>query len=350
MKTTPIPRLATLGGILFALLVAELMLRPFIAGAALDGKHRGPEYRQFWEGAAVSHFASDYSRSTGNSEIPGAPTLVILGDSHVEAVQVADRFTMGAIAQSELRARGIAVNIRQYGWGGVAVPKYLEEGPQLLNRWNPEWVAVILNRGDLGRESLVSTPRLEFSPQMQATLIPTIEPRVGPFQKRIWGGIRAVAHSSSLFHAVLHRFQEIIHSSLTSDDIGNLASVSRSPDQLDAKDPEDRRVLRALPRASVMMLKDVFEPRLIIVYAAEVGIDSSAKPDDQEAGLLESCRAEGVRCISTRQRMLAMRDREGRFCYGFMNTPLAEGHLNALGHDVVGQLLASEISESSPIH
>jgi len=41
-------------------------------------------HEQFSEGFALSHFARDGGRLTGNPPISGAPTIVLLGDSYVE--------------------------------------------------------------------------------------------------------------------------------------------------------------------------------------------------------------------------------------------------------------------------
>ncbi|MEP7076301.1 MAG: hypothetical protein ABI878_10870 [Acidobacteriota bacterium] len=103
--------LVNLLGVIAALIVMELALRPF---ATSKGKLPAPtqnallnlrnfkedpgrdiEIRQFQEGASVAHFKSDGSRSTGNDLLENTPTGIIIGDSFVEALQVNDKETMG---------------------------------------------------------------------------------------------------------------------------------------------------------------------------------------------------------------------------------------------------------------
>src|SRR5690348_3980107 len=61
------------------------------------------EWRQIEEGVATSHFTVHGGRVTGNPPARNGSVAVIMGDSYVLALQVADQQTMGS--RLEARAR-----------------------------------------------------------------------------------------------------------------------------------------------------------------------------------------------------------------------------------------------------
>ena len=75
--------------------------------------------------------------------------------------------------------------------------------------------------------------------------------------------------------------------------------------------------------------------------------DQIDKPDAGEERLLKACSEEKVRCISMRSLMLAAR-RNGFVVRGFSTTTLGVGHLNAIGHELVGRTIWSEIRRQDP--
>src|SRR4051812_40654205 len=86
--------LLTAAGVVAGLIVVEVGLYPFIASYSWP-KTSVRTVRAYNEGIAESHFVPDdfgtYGRRlTGNKPIPGAPTIVIVGDSHVVQDAVRD--------------------------------------------------------------------------------------------------------------------------------------------------------------------------------------------------------------------------------------------------------------------
>jgi hypothetical protein len=116
-------------GVLCALALAEAALRPFASAWREKPYTTAAEVRQYYEGIAVAHYAADEERLTGNPEIAGAPNILILGDSHVEAMQVSDAETMGSVLERRLRNAGEPRNVHQYGWSSGAAPLYALMAP-----------------------------------------------------------------------------------------------------------------------------------------------------------------------------------------------------------------------------
>src|SRR5262249_22787280 len=80
------------GGIL-AVVLMEAILHNF-SGKSEDAA--GFEERDYREGFAKAHFSADGLRLTGNPQVATAPSVLIIGDSHVEAYSVYDEQTMGS--------------------------------------------------------------------------------------------------------------------------------------------------------------------------------------------------------------------------------------------------------------
>src|SRR5437868_738708 len=154
--------LSSIFGVLTALAVLELGLRP-LATADLPPLARPAAdtlgaavitSRQLEEGIAEAHFSSAGARLTGNPVVAGGPVIVILGDSHVMAREISDDQTMGAWVERLARSDHYFLNVRQYGWRGASPPQYLLVARDVLEKWRPTEVVVVLDGDDLGPDPL----------------------------------------------------------------------------------------------------------------------------------------------------------------------------------------------------
>jgi hypothetical protein len=333
--------LRPLAGIIVALVLLELGLRP-IASADLPPFARPSAdtlgspvvtSRQLEEGIAESHFSSAGARLTGNSTVAGGPVIVILGDSHVMAREIGDGQTMGAWVERLARSSRYFVNVRQYGWRGASPPQYLLVARDVLDRWNPAEVVVVLDGDDLGPDPLNRRfPRMKIGRDDSVEIVrdpgdaPTAEP---------------VHHHFTLATLFRIRWRLVVERSPKSVRYWLKAPLEpRGP----APDPQ---TINAVPRAEVKALAHAFGSRLLIVYTADVRATGGEKVDPGEERLLEACAAQRVRCMSMRSLMLAAR-RNGLVVRGFPTTTLGVGHLNAMGHELVGRAVWAAIKRDAP--
>lgn len=340
----PVPRpsrrrrwLATAAGAALALALCEAGLRqlsrnpPDRVPVARDTP-REPvhERRIYHEGIATAHFSPAHARLTGGEWIPGAPVGVIVGDSHVVAAQVADDETMGAVAERGLRALGVPVNVRQYGRAGSSAPHMLHEAPEIVRRWDPAWVVVVVADGDLDRNALVGSPRLEIHPDT-SWVLRVDPPRPLPAGARgvVRRGYQAATRASALAYMTAVRAGRMIHGPL----------AHHPP--LRPTDP-GYAVRRLVPLVTVRALRQAYGDRLHVVYLSYAGVTPAKDVAYFEAALLEACRVEGVRCTSMHPAFTRARDAEHRLPRGFANTAPAFGHLNAGGHRMVGEAIIRE--------
>ena len=319
-------------GILVAFLLAEGCLRFLVVGwHSSDAPVR--EVRQYEEGMAAAHFRPDGitmygDRLTGNPPIPGAPSVVLLGDSFVVAESVEDQQTMGSVLERTARQAGRPLNVHQYGWYHTSVPTYLATAEWLMRQWRPLRVVVLVNSGDFGAEATETGWfwRMKVNPDLSIQLIDVREkPQSGWLED-----LQLAAGKSSLALAVRRRTATILSLMDFGHPKGHAGPVN---------DQSER-----LPLASVRALKAAFGDALLIVYSPSCDLPADVSPEPAEAGVLAACAQEKVDCVSTRNDTMAVRA-EGHMTRGFHNTAPGDGHFNERGHRMVGEVMWREISK-----
>lgn len=341
MKPALIRAIASLGGIAAALLTLELALRPLatadlppVARPAADALDASVvTSRQLEEGIAEAHFSSAGARLTGNVPEPHAPIVVILGDSHVVAREIADEETMGAWVERLARRDHYVVNVRQYGWRGASPPQYLSVAHDVNERWHPEQVVVVLDGDDLGAD-----PLNRRFPRMRIGRDDAVELVHAPSENAAQVG----HHSFTLATLFRIRWQRVVERAPR-----NVRGWLHSP--VEPRGPlPDSSMIAAVPRVEVKALAHAFGPHLLIIYTADVRVTGGESVDPGEQRLLVACADQKVHCVSMRPMMLEAR-RAGYVLRGFSTTTLGVGHMNAMGHCLVGREIWHAIrSEYSP--
>jgi hypothetical protein len=340
--TSPLFRgVATFCGVVAGLTLFELGLRP-LATADLPPVARPAAdtldspvitTRQLEEGIAESSFSSAGARLTGNPPLTGAPVVVVLGDSHVVAREISDGSTMGAWVERLARRDNYLLNVRQYGWRGASPPQYLLVARDVLQRWNPVQVVVILDGDDLGADPLNRRfPRMRIGADDAVEIVQSPDSTAdvaGPHQLST-----LVTLSRIRWRRVLERAPK------------NWRAFLNAPVEVRGPAPTEEMVA-AVPRAAVKALAKAYGAALLVVYTADVRVTGGERADGGEERLLAACAEQHVRCVSMRPTMLAAR-RKGLVVRGFPTTTLGVGHLNAKGHELVGRAIWKEIRGQLP--
>jgi hypothetical protein len=328
------PVLSLLLGVAAAAAAVELGLRPFASpqGPPTPNVEADSLFgdtlvrRQLDEGVSMARFSVAGARLTGNASIPLAPTVVLLGDSYVVAASVADEHTMGSYLERNARADGVWLNVRQYGWSGASPSRYLLEADTVIRRWNPTDVIIALSDNDLDRNVLYeASPRLRVHSSGDLEILPApADPMPGAPRRSVLRTLLA----ERTWRLQWRRARAEAAASRVAPRAGStLADTGVLPDSVQ---------LALLPGAVVHALAAKYGPRLSLVYLAELGVEGGETQTTIERRLLDACRMEHVRCLTTRPGMLAAR-RSGVIVHGFFNTTPGNGHLNAAGHALVGE-------------
>jgi hypothetical protein len=298
----------------------ELVLHNF------SGKYEdsaGFELRHSREGVAKSHFTHDGLRLTGNPQIPQAPNVLIEGDSQVEAFQVEDKQTMGAVLERRLRAEGKRWNVLQYGWGGADGPDYVYTAPLIVERFHPGAIFLVMNAGDFGSTTTESARLVEQNGDVVAE-------GIGPGSVRgrtpSYGGpLTRKLKESALFYAMVLRFTLDIRPQLSEH------KASPQESELLARTPASDYAINFIVRG----LKGAYGGKLYILYTPAQPFSAETPVEPQEAALLFECNAEGVECGSLRERMVDDLLVGHELARGFYNSAPGQGHLSARGHELV---------------
>lgn len=327
------------GGAVCAFIAAELALTPFttaldnvwapISADRLDGEVR--EVRRFTETIAASHFSLSRSRLTGNPPLADGRTLVILGDSYVEALEVSDRATMGSVLERSLREAGIYANVRQYGWFGADVPRYVHVAPELIQTWDPAWVVVLITASDLGPRLLIGREKLVPHPDGHWSATNDPAPMRSGRAHRIG---EVVMRQSVLLYHLTKRAQT-----------AGLPIIRPSNGRSEGL-PSTREGDLPLPERAVVgltALQDVYGNRLRILFVADVGLDGLKPPSPAEEVTMAACAQLNVRCANTRDRMTRDRRDSLRLSRGFMNSEPGHGHLNTVGHLIAAETILQDL-------
>ena len=329
------PVARTVLGIVAGLLAVQLSLMPFSTGvhrdwAPLRADDVGGDavtQRWYYEGIAESHYSGSGARLTGNPALPGRPTGIVMGDSYVEARQLPDRSTIGSVVERRARGDGLALNVRQYGFSGASSARYAVIAPDVLARWNPPFVAVVLTEDDfIGGAPFSGEYRLVVRPD-SAVVAEHHVPARSATVERMRNAAAVFLETVTLADKVVVRATRLVE---------GIRGGAVTGGEADALARETQAV-----RASVQALHEAYGDRLAIVYVPDIAAVPADDRGRNEAGFLAACAAVGARCASAGAALRADREANHRISRGFPNSAPGGGHLNETGAAIVAQVLWS---------
>jgi hypothetical protein len=305
-----------LGGCVLAVILMELVLHNF-SGKSEDAV--GFEERDYREGFAKAHFSSDGLRLTGNPQIAGAPTVLILGDSHVEAYSVYDQQTMGSILERRLRAEGKPWNVLQYGWRGADGPDYVYQANLVVERFQPHWIFLFTTKGDFGTTSTGYARLVEHDDVVVAE---PAQPGIRPGRPASYGGSLAkkIKESGLLYAAVVRLRLEVLPNLL--------------PGSAENKSEAAKQTVEGIVNEIVRGLKHGYGDKLFVLYAPDQPYSAGAPAERQETALIAACQQYGLACRTLHDRMIEDLLVKHVLDRGEANTAPGWGHFNARGHEL----------------
>jgi lysophospholipase L1-like esterase len=318
-KKTPKSRrvvLAFLGGGILAVVLMEAILHNF-SGKSEDAA--GFEERDYREGFAKAHFSADGLRLTGNPQIAGAPSVLIIGDSHVEAYSVYDEQTMGSILERKLRVEGKSWNVLQYGWRGADGPDYVYQAKLVVDKFHPNWIFLFTTKGDFASTSTGYARLVDRDGKVTAE---PAEPGIQPGRPPSYGGAltKKVKESGLLYAAVVRLRLEVLPNLLS-------ARAEQKPEPVQQPTVETVNEI-------VRGLKQGYGNKLLVLYAPDQPYSASAPAEPQETALLAACKEYGLACRSLHDPMIQDLLVRHVLDRGEANTAPGWGHFNARGHEL----------------
>jgi len=336
-----------LAGLAAAVFVLEILVRFLVMGpgtlltADADiGKVpvKGTHILRATEGYGHTRYAGDGEIAT---PFEGGDVVVVLGDSHTEALQVDDAAKFVSVAETDLRRRGRTFDLRNLGFSGGTMADYVRLGPSIIARYHPAILVIQLSPADFGPETFDPGHVNHFIRAGDGSLrLMHLDAHVG---KPSLGA--RVKHASALVTYIQVRYLKIAER--TSHESATNREGDAAPHEVIPFDtvPAQLNLLRhAYPGLPVILLVLPFVPRI------ESGTIVAADPDYEKLLDIMRTALHDVPEWHVVDPLPQFRELEqrGKLPRGFVNTRPGSGHLNAAGHRIVGDLLAAAIDKARP--
>jgi hypothetical protein len=284
------------------------------------------------------------------------PKVMIWGDSHVEAQEVADADKMATVASALWRDRHPERPTAFMSWG--------ESGANLANHCFdiPRYEKVFPN---LSRHYIVmSFTRRAFPNDQRATSAFYVEkqgeysivekPTPPPSAKTVALRQALCRWRLNVFFAVYSKLSLSSLSSLRFR-LGPVSAPPASPD-MPAFDEAYAKagfawILGELKHRTTRPVTIVYIPESPRIVSGSIVEDLSSLDPDEAARLAvlrDACRASGVGLIDLSEAFCRAARGAAQFPRGFSNTRPSEGHLNALGHRLVAEAIVADVEASRP--
>ncbi len=284
-----------------------------------------------------------YSRTSFDSRGFRAPvpngkprkTVLVLGDSYTEALQVSDREAFPEQTQTRLIAKGMDIGFYNAGVSGGAPPRYIAVGPYFQRTLQPDEVVVQLNESDFSTDYFDRAHN--FFPEKTGDEYKVVVlPSAGKQRMTKLPGFSTLLRSS-LFQMAS---KKVVTGKAAASGNGRSSKVSAK-----LAGAELRRYIQW----SVKNLRSAYA-NLTLIYVPYINyynLDDLGNPC--EAILGEECGRAGVNLIDMRDIYVRHFLATGVCPNGFSNTSPGKGHINAVGHALLAEAL-SERLEARLLH
>jgi hypothetical protein len=243
---------------------------------------------------------------------------------------------MGGWLERLARENGVPLDVRQFGWLGASPAHYLLIADDLLKRWTPGHVFIVLSANDFDKDALVfAQPKLRLAEDGK---LRTIGEPIRPLSAKPPRGSALLTLARRRWELLGRRYPLLKRRESTPVAV---APVASPPEPL----PDSLEYARA-PEAIVRALHEAYGSSLTLVYLAEIRLKGDQKAPQLESAFTDACERLRVRCISTREAMLAAY-RAGYVGHGAGVAPIGNGHLNRAGHEVLGRIMWAVLARSA---
>ena len=282
------------------------------------------------EGYGVLHYLSD-----GEIRTPyeGGRPVVVMGDSTVQAAQVDDEVNFISLAEADLRARGMDVDLRNLGRAERTVADHVFIAPAVNKKYAPEAVVIQVSPASFAL-AYDTAKENHFVAHSDGTIELKHEDRAAEY-----------ANDNLLFTSGLASFFNFRWQ------VTWQGFMKRFQPREEAPADEPSFESQVLPQ--VQMLREAYPNSILVFmvvpYTPSIAYDDSQKlswvsGEDQALANLLS-KVAGVRVIYVRDEFRKYYERHLALPRGSFNSQFNFGHLNKDGHIVVAQALVEALEE-----
>lgn len=326
------------------LLILEIILRTFVykipenAINDADWGHEAAKDTYFFqatEGYGLTHYIENGEIAT---PFTGGSSIVVMGDSFTEGLQVNDDEKYASISEKILRERGYEVDIHNLGSSGLRVPDHIYRFDKIKEEYKPEIVVLQIDYANfLSDQNFNENQRNYFVEQPDGTLKlqhKSIPVRPAPYL------LTLINRSTSLVGYGYNRLLDIK---------SKILRTYTAPDNIASNVINGSILENKVLLAKISLLEKEFAGEKVIIILASPfptlrnGIMIMEDPRYNDLVTLFQ-RASGWEVVDPSAKFMELYHK-GRFPSGFNNSSLGEGHWNIDGHAIVGTLLADALEK-----
>ena len=331
--------------VLLYLVLIEILVRIFVRGPTFQVNEKdwgivyAPSTVVYWakEGLGFTHYLSHNEIVAANGI--GDISVVVLGDSHTEAWQVGDEFNYVSMSERKLIHNSFSVVMHNLSKSNYSVADYVYLAPLVQKYYKPKIVVIQLSPQD-------------FSGIDGGDAFNSKHPNYFISDKN---GVLQLNHKTYSFIGGL--FDQILSSSMIYT-VGNeklsglFSNANRTPPQSNIEVSSNANTIASSSkmRDQLTALKHAYSENIILLVCLpqkpDIEGDTIVSIDKENQKIVDTAREIGGFQIINPQEQFDQLVPQGFFPRGFMNsTSPAVGHLNIMGHQIVGDLLSQKIEE-----
>jgi hypothetical protein len=315
-----------------------------------DAHQPGRKFRQRIEGDGSGYFTSNCVRRASLPAGVQGPVLLILGNSYVEATQVADQDHFAHLLEQRLGGSPVlALGISSY-----SVADYIAGAATFKKLFRPNWVVIPVRAADFeanawnknkgggyaffkwtNRAAPVNAQESPSNPPpgaLQVIAVPVSQP----------GWLSTETRQNFPFWYPLVTFAYLRKSDLESWMDGHdrpwFHAVAEKPN---AEERPDEEIGKYPLDEEMKLLANAYDGRLTLFCLPQFDPQNPSQESETEKALQRLAVKAGVRFVSLREEFPALA-KAGHAPYGFDNTRFNWGHWNRYGHAAAAEVLLKE--------
>lgn len=342
------PLTVILVGILLSLLTAEVVSRRlFSFELAFDKELKefvfapGSWVRFRLEGDGLSRWTSHGVRRAEMPSSSAQSSILVLGDSFTEALQVSDGEVYSARLERELLAKGIHRAVLNFGKSSCSLADYIGLAERNKRLFNPIWTVIQVQESDFTTDAWnsrkVNRSTGYFYRDTASGRLRVSGPRPVELKERGWfrDFTMKMRNESAFVQFAFERVEEL------------QLWVEHEPALFRAAAPAekvtDSETWHDFPiKEELEWLAESYSGRLTLLLISECNAASNGSPSEFETYLARLANEKGIGVVALSAQCPSLLA-NGESPFGFSNGVFNKGHMNSLGHSLAASELAGEI-------
>ncbi len=290
----------------------------------------GHTFRSRVEGSGIAHYDAGGARRAASLGPRGGLQILCVGDSFTEAFQVSDDEVYTTLVERALDAGSVPAAVLNMGRSGLSVADYVANAPAYRKAATPAWTVVQVTDRDFYEETWQPS-KTHFRRACPACPVEVVRVPPAP-DNGVRRCMRWLRNQSAFVGFTIHRWQELT----------GATRQDRQPASLDPRVFTAPATQDVLVREELRMLAAAYDGRLTLLLLGRFDPLAPGNDTHDEEVIKQAARELGVSLACSKDEYEALAEKR-LAPYGFSNTLLNSGHMNAAGHAAAGRALTREL-------